>query len=157
VVGLRWLGIALLVFVGTAVVLGAAYVLPTSAQVPVTREYTLTARSFSYDPNVITVNKGDRVILRVKSEDVTHGLYVDDYDLQVHVHPGDVGTVEFVADKPGKFKLRCADTCGPLHPFMIGELVVQPNTPFSSSTGLAIVTAAVTLGLVWRRKEPDDA
>jgi ferredoxin len=41
-----------------------------------------------------------------------------------------VSEIEFVADKAGKFTFRCTQTCGNLHPFMTGELIVRPNTPY---------------------------
>ena len=52
-------------------------------------------------------------------------------------------TTRFVADRAGKFRLRCSVTCGSLHPFMIGELVVGPNLPFWRAVGALLV---VTLG-----------
>jgi hypothetical protein len=49
-----------------------------------------------------------------------------------------VSEVEFVADKAGKFTFRCTQTCGNLHPFMTGELIVKPNTPYYLFISLSI-------------------
>lgn len=57
------------------------------------------ARRFYYSLDTIVVNRGDRVILRLISEDVQHGLYIDGYDLNVTAYPGSDGRVSFVADR----------------------------------------------------------
>jgi polyferredoxin len=49
-----------------------------------------------------------------------------------------VSEVEFVADKAGKFTFRCTQTCGNLHPFMTGELIVKPNNPYYLFISLSI-------------------
>ena len=91
----------------------------------------LTAKRFAFEPEIIHVNAGDSVIFRITSEDVTHGFYIDGYDLYIDLPPGEVvevGPVTF--EDPGKLKIRCAVTCGPLHPFMVAEIVVEPNYVF---------------------------
>jgi cytochrome c oxidase subunit 2 len=88
------------------------------------------AKKFSYTPNIIKVDKGDRVKIRLISEDVTHGMFIDGYGLETHANPGQDGYISFTADKTGKFAFRCSVTCGEFHPYMIGNLIVGPNTRF---------------------------
>lgn len=83
------------------------------------RRIDVVARRFYYSPDTIVVNRGDRVILRLISEDVQHGLYIDGYDLNVTAYPGSDGRVSFVADRTGKFTFRCSVTCGMHHPYMV--------------------------------------
>jgi heme/copper-type cytochrome/quinol oxidase subunit 2 len=123
--------------------------LPFSAA-PTTREITVKAEQFAFDPSVLRVNRGDRVVLNLEATDVVHGLYLDDYDIDVRVEPGVTQRIEFVADQPGKFRYRCSVGCGTLHPFMIGELVVRPNLPFARAVGLTGVALAATLFYLWR-------
>lgn len=88
---------------------------------------------FQFEPGRIVVNRGERVVFKLRSLDVTHGFYIDGYGVDAVVEPGDVVTLSIVATQVGKFKIRCSVTCGPLHPFMVGELVVVDggvNTPF---------------------------
>lgn len=147
--GLLLLALTLLL---SAVVVGVFTFLPLYGQKAETKEFTVKAAQWKYAPNVLSVNKGDRVIIHMESLDVEHGIYVDGFGAEAHGAPGEDVTVEFVADKAGKFRYRCSATCGPLHPFMIGELVVAPNYPFA---GAAVVTMLAGLGTVlyaWRRK-----
>lgn len=123
--------------------------LPVSTT-PVTHEITMTADQFSFDPPVLRVNQGDRVRLTLHAADVVHGFYLDSYGLDTRVEPGLSEQIEFVTDQPGKFRYRCSVSCGGLHPFMIGELVVSPNWPFARAVGLTLVAVAGVLFYLWR-------
>tara|TARA_B100000315_G_C14583581_1_gene591768 strand:- start:1738 stop:2163 length:426 start_codon:yes stop_codon:yes gene_type:complete len=94
------------------------------------RTITVKAKKFSYTPNKIEVNKGDHVTIRLMSEDVTHGLFIDGYGLNTKAHPGSDGSISFVANKTGKYAFRCSVTCGEFHPYMVGNLIVGPNHRF---------------------------
>ncbi|MFS8615031.1 cupredoxin domain-containing protein [Limnochorda sp.] len=144
----------LLTAVGLGLVLVAAFAPVRGAPAePAEREFIITARQYEYDPPRIHVNLGDRVTLRVRSEDITHGLYLDAYGLEVTVPPMEERVVQFVADRPGKLRYRCSVICGPLHPFMVGEIIVEPNRPLALSTLLSAVVGVGVLGLAWFRKE----
>jgi len=142
------------------------------AQVPkttTTRHISIDARRFGYRPGRIIVNKGDIIILRFSTSDVTHGFHLDGYPVELIARKGvtfrrntwqeekghlktdwnRVSTVKLVASRSGKFIFRCTETCGNLHPFMTGELIVKPNTPyhFFISLSLWVVFAAA----VWFR------
>jgi heme/copper-type cytochrome/quinol oxidase subunit 2 len=123
--------------------------LPSSPS-PVTREVTMGAEQFAFDPPVLRVNRGDRVRLTLEATDVVHGFYLDDYGVEARVTPGLSRRVEFVADRSGKFRYRCSVSCGPLHPFMIGELLVSPNLTFVRAVALTLVVLAATLFSLWR-------
>jgi len=130
--------------------------LPIDAASPATREIRVEARQFAFSPHRLRVRQGDRVIIELAAMDVTHGLYVDGYGVETSADPGVPARLEFVADRAGKFRYRCSVTCGPLHPFMIGELVVEPNTPFLRATLLTLVTAAGTLAVLAVRPEGEE-
>lgn len=106
---------------------------------PQTRTITLDARQFEFAPHRIHINKGDRVIINFTASDVVHGFYLDGYGIQERVEPGVTKQIEFMAERTGKFRYRCSVSCGSLHPFMIGELVVGPNEPFWRAIALVIV------------------
>jgi len=140
--------LTLLPFVGLALLILLLPV-PYSAA-PVTHRVTMTAEQFGFDPPVLHVNRGDRVLITLQAADVVHGFYLDGYDLEARVEPGTSQPVEFIADQGGKFRYRCSVSCGTLHPFMIGEVVVGPNWPFLRAVGLVLVAVVATLFYLWR-------
>ncbi len=121
---------------------------PTQPE-PEPRLVNIMARRFSYTPSRISVHKGQRVTLRLESLDVTHGLYLDGYGVDIKARPGMVGKATFTADKPGRFTFRCSETCGEFHPYMVGFLEVTPNSRFAlfaAATGVGfLVILAITL------------
>lgn len=122
----------------TILALAAPLPLPRSA--PRQQRIELDARMFAFEPARLEVNQGDEITLVLHSEDVVHGLFVDGYAVNIIAEPGKPAEATFVADHRGKFRYRCSITCGSLHPFMIGEMVVGPNLPFwRALAALAIV------------------
>ena len=107
----------------------------------------LTARQFEYSQSEIVVQQGDRVRINLSAEDVTHGWYLDGYDVNVEDEPRDqvINNVEFVANQAGRFTFRCSATCGPFHPFMVGTLIVEPRTTLPFALGLTIFIALLSL------------
>ncbi len=115
--------------------------------------FEIRAKKFAYTPNIITVDKGDEVLIKLRSLDVSHGLYIDGYELKLTVHPGETSTLRFIADKTGKFNFRCAVTCGDFHPYMVGGLVVEPNSRFSFYVTLIIVFGGISAVSTLTKKE----
>ncbi|MGH9600932.1 MAG: cupredoxin domain-containing protein [Terriglobales bacterium] len=125
------------------------------ATAPPPREHviTLTAKRFQYSPNIIEVNRGDKVTIRLLSTDVHHGFYLDGYEQETSARPGMDGSVTFVADNVGRYAFRCSMTCGSFHPYMIGHLRVKPDLRllaslwvFSSLLAIALVSLRVRNG-----------
>ncbi len=147
--------ILLALVTGLALIMVFAPLLATTpgSHTPATRQIQVEARMFEFIPNVIHVSRGDHVIIELAAMDVVHGLYVDGYDIQTSAEPGVPARIEFVADKTGKFRYRCSVSCGAMHPFMIGELVVSPNLLFWRAVGLTMLAAAGTLVFLATRRE----
>ena len=133
---------------------------------PRERSFTITAHKYAYDPPVLRVNRGDRLQIRLVAKDVTHGFFLEGYDVDARVRPEnptfwvrrpsgkadykEVEEIKFVANRAGKFRYRCSITCGYMHPFMQGELIVSPNYLYSTSVGLSVALAVAML-LMFRR------
>lgn len=146
--------IAVLLVLNSAVIVsGFQDTLPTH------REISLTARQYTYEPHRIEVNRGDNVTLKIKSIDVVHGMYIDGYDIKVQGLPGQIVTINFIADKVGKFRFRCSVICGSSHPFMIGELVVKPNYVYMGSIAMTLPLSIAFLFIAYMylevKKEDD--
>lgn len=118
-----------------------------------TRVITLDASQYEFAPGRVRVNTGDTVIIELTSSDVVHGFYLDGYGIKQRVQPGITERIEFVADRPGKFRYRCSVSCGPIHPFMIGELVIGPNIPFWRTAGVMLTAVGAMLTYLWKTKE----
>lgn len=151
--------------VGSILVLGGlgGFLFAAAHQAPPQdRSFIITAHKYAYDPPVLRVNRGDRIHLRLIARDVTHGFYLEGYNVEAKMRPendtfwarqpsqgGDYKEVEeisFVASRPGKFRYRCSITCGYMHPFMQGELIVRPNYLYSTSVGLLV---GMALGMLF--------
>ena len=124
--------------------------MPSHGPEPVERTLRIEASSFSYAPATVQVNTGDRVTIELVATDVVHGLYIDGYDLSLTADPGQTARLSFVADKPGSFRFRCSVTCGPLHPFMVGKLMVGRNRLLWRAAALTVLVAAGGLLLAKR-------
>jgi heme/copper-type cytochrome/quinol oxidase subunit 2 len=81
----------------------------------------------------IEVSKGDQVILKLRSADVTHGFSLKAFGIYVAqgIQPGRTVYVSFKADKIGRFIFRCTVFCGDIHQHMQGTLIVsdEPSRP----------------------------
>lgn len=133
---------------------------------PQDRTFVITAHKYAYDPPVLWVNRGDRIHIQLVAKDVTHGFYLEGYNLEAKMRPengtfwvkqpsqgGDYKEVEeisFVATRSGKFRYRCSLTCGYMHPFMQGELIVRPNYLYNTAVGLSFGLVASMLLIVFR-------
>ncbi len=94
------------------------YLLPQKS-VPVTsgktREITITAKKdqWRFDPEVIEVDRGDKVILHMVNEDnYDHGVAIDKFGISQRMGPNATTNIEFVATQEGDFPLYCSVPCG---------------------------------------------
>ena len=85
----------------------------------------MTAEQWDFTPSIITVNGGDKVILRLTSKDVKHGFAINEFNINVDIKPGQTVDVEFVANKKGEFEFYCSVQCGAGHSGMKGKLIVS--------------------------------
>lgn len=109
------------------------------------RVINIKAKRFEYMPSKITLQRDEWVTLRLESLDVTHGLYIDGYGIDLKARPGLIGKATFQADKAGRFAFRCSETCGEFHPYMIGYLTVEPNRRYHVFVVVAIAAGVCLL------------
>ena len=147
---------------------GASLLVATQGERPSSKSFLIHARRYEYDPPVIRISRGDTVHIRLATLDVVHGFYLEGHDIDAHVFPSpphmalrdsehpdvfhDVDEIVFIAHKTGKFRYRCSQTCGPLHPFMQGEMIIGPNYPYHAGIGAALGVLLAGLFFLYRRK-----
>lgn len=77
------------------------------------------------------VPAGEAVTLTMASEDVIHSLYIPALRLKQDVVPGRYTTMWFTADRPGVYRLACAEFCGTDHSVMGGRFVVMTPADYA--------------------------
>ena len=124
------------------IIFAAIYFLPQSPQKAAPlgtdkiREVTLTAKrnQWRFDPALIEVKKGDRVVATVFNEDdYDHGFAIDEFGISKRLSAKSKIIVEFVADKEGDFTFYCSVPCGEGlvdgkkrgHTYMMGTIRVK--------------------------------
>ena len=84
---------------------------------------------------VIEVSKGDQVVIKLRSADVTHGFSLKAFGIYVAkgIQPGKTVYVSFKADKVGTFVFMCNVFCGDIHHHMEGTLIVRDEMSRSNA------------------------
>jgi cytochrome c oxidase subunit 2 len=87
----------------------------------------ITAKRFTYDPDTITLKKGEPVVLVLHSIDVTHGLKIDAFGLKSDdIKKGKESQLAFTPQQTGHFEGKCAHFCGKGHGTMTLQIDVVP-------------------------------
>jgi heme/copper-type cytochrome/quinol oxidase subunit 2 len=89
------------------------------------KTFEVKAQNYKFKPARITVNKGDKVIIRAKAVDKNHGIGIKAFNIKKTLPKGEWVGIEFTADKEGKFTIRCTKFCGWKHFWMKGKLIVK--------------------------------
>jgi cytochrome c oxidase subunit 2 len=84
----------------------------------------ITASQFKYEPETITLKRGEPVVLEFHTTDRKHGFKLGALDLHADIMPGEVARIAFTPDKVGRFVFACDNFCGSGHEEMDGTLVV---------------------------------
>jgi len=96
-------------------------------QAPTRREFTVTARDYSFSPNRVEVQQDDLIKLTVQSADNAYGFTIDDYRVSKRVPAGGSTVVEFRADRAGTFAFYSNLSNDTRHSKMSGQLIVRPR------------------------------
>ncbi len=112
--------------VAVLVVLAFGAIAPAPAgQTGAAKEIQMTAKKYQFDPNVVTVKKGEHVKLVITALDRDHGFKLEAFGINQKLKKGDPATIEFTADKTGTFQFQCSEFCGFGHGRMKGKLIVE--------------------------------
>jgi len=91
---------------------------------PGARRIEVTASSFAFDPEDITVTAGEDVAIVLSSDDTLHDVTIDEFDAHVAADVGDTVEGGFRADEPGTYTYYCS-VPGHRDEGMEGTLVVE--------------------------------
>ncbi len=122
-----------MLLVGTGIYLAAGpfvrrvLAAPAQDQAPTRREFTVTARDYSFSPNRVEATQDDLIKLTVQSADNAYGFTIDEYRVSKRVPAGGSTTIEFRADRAGTFAFYSGLKSDARHDQMRGQLVVRPR------------------------------
>ena len=102
-------------------------VLTAQDQGPTSKQFSISAHRYAFEPARIEVNEDDLVKIELGTSDIAHSLTIDEYRIAKRVGPGHPVTFEFRADRAGTFNYYCSLTSEPGHATMKGQLVVRPK------------------------------
>jgi len=77
------------------------------------KEFNTAIQNFQYNPQSINVNFGDTVRVNIKNNDgVTHGINLPIFGVREFVQPGQIKTIQFVANQRGNPETFCSSDHG---------------------------------------------
>ena len=89
------------------------------------RVIDITAKRFAFTPNTVTLKKGEKVTLRLHSEDVTHGFFMRALKIDEVIEPGQTKDIVVNPQTAGSFTTICDHFCGANHGNMNMTIVVE--------------------------------
>lgn len=100
--------------------------IPPVATVGPIKEFNMTATGFLFSPSIITVNKGDRMVLNIQNTDTKeHGFSLATFNIVETLPVGRMTTIRFTADQVGEFNFFCSVFCGSGHGDMRGKIIIN--------------------------------
>jgi len=94
----------------------------TAAEGP--RVIEIKAKKFQFTPSEITLKKGEPVILRLTSEDRTHGFLLKPFKIDSDIIPGHATDIAVTPPATGQYIVICDHYCGTGHGNMKMKLTV---------------------------------
>lgn len=110
---------ALISFVFVLLIIAAGLIDQKTAKAVEPRRVEVTAKRFDFEPGVITLKKGEPVVLVLRSADVPHGIRIRELGLEIKASKEKPGEVQFTPEKDGDFAGHCSVFCGSKHGSMI--------------------------------------
>jgi len=94
------------------------------------REIEIKAYQYYWSPELIIVDKGEKIRLKISTNDVPHGFEIEgymipDYDFNTKIEKDNPLTIEFTAEKSGVWEFLCSIYCGAGHGHMKGVFVIR--------------------------------
>jgi cytochrome c oxidase subunit 2 len=81
--------------------------------------------------DTLFVPKDKAVSLDLISRDVLHSFYIPAFRVKEDVVPGRQNKLWFIGQEQGEYNIFCAEYCGDRHSYMIGKVVVLPESEYT--------------------------
>jgi cytochrome c oxidase subunit 2 len=88
------------------------------------RVVRIASRKFVFEPDEVTLKRGEPVVLELTTADVHMGFKSVDLGLRADILPGQVTRLRLTPEKTGSFPFFCDVFCGEDHELMGGVLRV---------------------------------
>jgi len=75
--------------------------------------------------NILHVPAAQPFRVRVSSTDVIHSFWVPQLGGKIDAIPGKITSIDLQADKPGRYRGRCAEYCGVRHALMLFDVIAH--------------------------------
>lgn len=92
--------------------------------------------------NEIHIPVGKPILVKLKSGDVIHSLWLPNIAGKKDLIPGRTAVIQFRADKPGVYRGQCAEFCGFQHALMGLTFVAEPPGQFDAWKRASLANAA---------------
>lgn len=119
------------------------------------REVAVHVHAWGFSPKVIRVRPGERVRFVAVTDDINHGLAINELAVNLQLVPGRAVRSSPVAVTlpEGTYAIHCSTFCGLGHPAMKGRLVVGTPPPAAGArapwlASLASVAAVAAFAVV---------
>jgi cytochrome c oxidase subunit II len=89
------------------------------------RVIQMVAHRFAYEPPVIALKAGERVVVEIRSLDFVHGMNIPALKMRFDLVPGRITKVELQPTQSGEIEFVCDNFCGDGHEQMHGKFVVS--------------------------------
>lgn len=86
-----------------------------AARAPEPHRIDVVAKRFAFAPAEISVKRGEPVVLSLQSEDVAHGIKVEELGIAAEIGKGKTTELPFTPQTPGTFVGHCSHFCGTGH------------------------------------------
>ena len=99
--------------------------MPVSSRADDPKVIEIKAKRFAFTPDHVVLKRGEPVVLRLTSEDVTHGFFVRPLKVDEVIEPGKTVEVPVNPQTAGTFTVICHHFCGVGHGNMKMSITVE--------------------------------
>ena len=92
---------------------------------PQGRIIPVTVELWKFTPNIIRAQQGESVTLQVTGISGTHGFSVPALGIEQPIFVGQTVMIPLPTGSTGTFDLSCSIQCGPEHPDMKGQIIIE--------------------------------